>query len=469
MEEMRVCRFCGHIDAAHSTGRCPTCDTFFGFAVVPRPEAERLARRRRRARALRRHLPLFVALALCVGGTLWMMRALWDIGFAPPPPTTSISASVAPHTWAQVRRTPQNDGFIPDPAPWPRRLLWTYRTDKPLLASPAVLAPHVYLASGDGRLLALDQHRGYPVWEHHTGAASSSTPAVAGEMVIFATRPGRVIALDRHTGAQRWEVDLKSPILASPIVMHGTVYLGAADQRLYALDAATGQQRWTFVAKDWIVSAVAHADSRIVVPSRRNYLHVLSLDTGRQRFIYATGKGRHIGGGVAIQGDLAYFGTSGGRVWAIDWRATTYAWERLLLFGHSNLYLWGVLSTPPIQKGSVWSQQVGGDVVHTPAIAHHLLYVTTSRGKVVALDIATGGRRWTTDLGVAITVAPTVAGTTVLVGTEGGVVFGLEAHTGAIQWEFKTAAKVSGSPIVVGHTMYVASSDGTLSAATEME
>jgi outer membrane protein assembly factor BamB len=96
----------------------------------------------------------------------------------------------------------------------------------------------------------------------------------------------------------------------------------------------------------------------------------------------------------------------------------------MVLFWRSNLSLWGVLSTLPVQKGSVWSQHVSGDVIHTPAIAHQLVYVTTSRGKVVALDAATGTTRWSANLGVDITAAPTVAGATVLIGTKDGVVFG---------------------------------------------
>jgi outer membrane protein assembly factor BamB len=252
-------------------------------------------------------------------------------------------------------------------------------------------------------------------------------------------------------------------------VVHGTVYIGAADKKLYALDAATGRQRWAFVAKDWIVSPVAYADGRLIVATRYSRIHVVGADTGHERLVYDTGLGRHLGGGLAIQGDRAYFGSVRGRVWAIDWQATTYPSERMLLFWKSNLYLWGMLSNPPIQKGTLWSRQVRGDVVHTPAIAHDMVYVTTSRGRVMALDAVTGTTRWVADLRVDITADPTVAGASVLIGTESGVVFGLEAQTGAVLWEFKTPGKIGASPIVVGDTMYVGSSDGTLYAVTRAE
>jgi outer membrane protein assembly factor BamB len=469
VEEVRVCRSCGHIDPADSRGRCPTCGVFLELAIVPRMEAEQIARQHRRRVLRRRLVRLTVALAVVGGTTIWALGAYLDLGPSPPSATTSISASVGPDTWGQIGRTPDNSGFTPEAAPFPQQVAWTYRTSKPLLASPAVMDSHVYLTTGDGRTVALDRHTGQPIWEFHTGWLSSSTPAVAGDAVIFAIRPGRVVSLDRETGALRWDTNLKMPILASPMVVNGTVYIGSSDKHLYALDAATGQQRWAFATQDWIVSAVAYASERVIVASQDSRLHVVGAETGRQRLVYETGSGRHIGAAPAVHGDRVYFCSVGGRVWALDWQATTYPLERFVLFWQTHLYLWGMRSKSPVQKGTVWTRRVRGDVRQTPAIAHDMIYVTTSRGQVMALDTTTGVERWRVDVGVNITASPTVAGTVVLVGTETGVVFGLDAHTGERLWEFKTEGKITGSPIVAGETMYVVSHNGGLYAVTRSE
>lgn len=469
VEKVRVCRSCGHIDPADSRGRCPTCGVFFEFAIMPRPEAEQLARQRRRRVLRRRVLLLTVVLALVGGTTIWALGAYFDLGPRPPSATTSVSANIGPHTWAQIGRTPQNSSFTPDLAPFPHQVAWTYHTAKPLPASPAVVDQHVYLTTGDGRTVALDRQTGQPVWEFQSGWLSSSTPAVAGDAVIFAIRPGRVVSLNRQTGAPHWEKHINSPIVASPVVVNGTVYIGAADKKLYALDAASGQQRWAFATQDWIVSAVAYVGNRVIVASQDSHLHVVGAETGRRRLLYETGIGRHIGAAPAVQGDLVYFCSVGGRVWAIDWRATTYPLERGLLFWQTNFYLWGMRSQPPVQKGSVWSRRVGGDTRHTPAIAHQTVYVTTLQGQVVALEAATGTERWRTDLGIDISAAPTVAGTNVLIGTKSGMVFSLDAQSGEVLWDFKTEGMITGSPIVAGDTMYVASHDGTLYAVTRSE
>ena len=158
-----MCRSCGHIDTADRRGRCGNCGLFSELVIFPRPEAERLARQRRR-RVLRRRLRrLTVALALLGGATVWACGVFFDLGPSPPRAATRVSASLAPHTWAQARRTPQSSGFTPDAAPFPHQVTWTHHTSQPLHAAPAVVEEHVYLTTGDGRTIALDRHTGHPV------------------------------------------------------------------------------------------------------------------------------------------------------------------------------------------------------------------------------------------------------------------------------------------------------------------
>lgn len=473
MEDVWTCRLCGHIDPAEEKlSRCPSCGNYMGLVRLPRDEAERMAQRRQRRRLLRRVITLGAAVILVGGVTFWLLRFFLEWGPNPPRATTHISASLESNTWAQSRRTPQNTGFTPEFLPEPRHIRWTYRTSKALHASPAVLDNHVYLTTEDGRTLALDRETGDELWVYVSGSLSASAPAVAEELVIFSTRPGRVIALDRHRGELRWQTDLRHPIMAliSPLVVQGSVYIGAADGKLYALDAATGRQRWAFATKNWILSTAAYTatDDRVIVASKDMLVYVVGAKTGRQRLAYPTGWGLHGGAGVAIQGERAYFGSSGGRVSAMAWRNITYPWEKPLRLWRGRLYMWGVLKNAPEQKGRVWSAKVGGEVVHPPAIAHQSVYAVTVERGVASLEVDTGAIRWQTELDVDATAAPTVAGSTVLIGTETGVI-GLDAHSGQRLWAFPTHGKITGSPIVVGDTMYVASHDGVLYAMTSSE
>ncbi len=467
MENVWACRICGTIDPSdRQMSRCQSCGAFTSIVELPRSEAEQIARRRRNRALRRRWLTVVVIAGLVVGVTFWLLRFLYDIGPYPPKASTQVRAGLEPNTWTQARRTPQNTGFTPEPAPFPHRVLWTYRTSKALHASPAVAGDDVYLTTGDGRALALDRHTGAEKWVYVSGSLSASTPAIAGDWVIVAVRPGRVIALDRHTGKPRWQTDLRHPImaLASPLVVQGSVYIGAADGKLYALDVATGKRRWAFGAKDWILSTAAFTETgeRVIVTSKDTLVYVVGAKSGRRRLAYPTGWGLHGGSGVAVQGDRAYFGSSGGRVSAMAWQNLTYPWEKSLRLwrGHG-----GVLKQAPEQKGRVWSTRVGGEVVHPPAIAHQAIYAVTVERGVASLEAETGAIRWQATLDVDVTAAPTVAGDTVLIGTQTGVV-AFEAHAGTRLWAFHTPEQVTGSPIVAGGTLYVVSPDGVLYAVT---
>ncbi len=464
VEQVRVCRLCGHIDAVESTGRCPSCGAFSGLVTLPRGDAELISRRYRRRAMVKRLVGGAAVLILVGAAALWAAQVFWDRGLRPPKATTQASTSLAPNVWGQVRRTPQNTGYTSEPAPYPHRIQWTYTTSAPLSGTPSVADQHVYLITEDGRTVALDRPTGQLVWEYDNGGPSGSSPAVVGGDLIVATRPGVIAALHRKDGTPRWQTSLGHAVLASPIVINGTVYIGAADQNLYALDVATGQQRWSFTTESWVVSAVAHTGERVITTSQDNRIHIVGAETGRMRLIYETGPGRHVGTSAVVQGDLAYFGSFRGRVWAVDWRGTTYPLERWMLFWKTNFFFWGWRSKPPIQKGTVWSARIDGDVTQTLALAHDTVFAGTNTGQVGAFNAVTGAVQWKTDLGVRVTSAPTVAGDTVLIGTQAGAVVALDAQTGSQQWTFQTQGRITASPVVVGGVIYVASYDGTLYA-----
>jgi alkylation response protein AidB-like acyl-CoA dehydrogenase len=193
------------------------------------------------------------------------------------------------------------------------------------------------------------------------------------------------------------------------------------------------------------LTAAAHTGERVIIPSQDTLMYVIGTQTGRQCFVYPTGRGKHVGASAVIQGDRAYFGSSGGRVSAITWQLITYPFERKLMLWRVRLFLWGILKTAPEQRGRMWSTRVGGDVAHAVALAHDHLYAATVQGHVVALEPTAGEIRWTTDLWVEITAAPTVAGDTVMVGTADGAVVALQAQTGEKRWEFKTQGRIAGS------------------------
>jgi outer membrane protein assembly factor BamB len=434
--------------------------------AVASPGAERQPRSLNFPLWRNRYLLVFTAVIL--GFLVWRAVVMFDVGpllFSPDAPTTDLKAVSGPATWAHSRYDFGNTAASPDDAPVPGRVAWTFETSEPLTTSPAVVGDSVYLATDDGRTVCLDAATGVLVWEYESGFPSSATPVVTGDAVITVNRPGRVVALDRATGEIVWENHIKSPVTSSPVLADGSLYLGSADAKLYALDAANGEQRWSYATGAWITASPAYADGTVTAASQNSRISVVTARTGRRQLLYDAGGGRTIAGNPVVQGDSVYFASIDGQVWAIDRTARSWPLERTILFWKANLYIWGVISAP-VQKGTVWSRNIGGKVLLPVAATPDSVYSVTTKGKVVALDSMTGSERWRTEVGDDVTAPPVVAGRTLLAGTEDGLIVGLDRSTGEILWDFETGGEVTASLVVAGDAMYVASSDGVLYAIT---
>jgi outer membrane protein assembly factor BamB len=278
-------------------------------------------------------------------------------------------------------------------------------------------------------------------------------------------RSGLVTALDRDTGERVWEVDLESPIYASPVVGDGTVYIGSGASMLFAIDALTGEMRWASPTLDWVIAPAAYSGDTVIVASQGKMVDIFDTKNGRHRLKYDTGKVR-FGGAPAIQGDLAYFSSDGGLIWAIDRESQTFPLERFIFRVKLNLYVWQLISGRPIQLGGIWSKRIGGNINLPLAITEDAVFGVKGNGTVFSRELKTGKEIWSTGVDGNVGVAPTVAGQTLLIGDENGNVTGIDISSGKILWEFPIGVEITSSPIVAGDAIYVGAADGKLYAIT---
>jgi outer membrane protein assembly factor BamB len=118
-------------------------------------------------------------------------------------------------------------------------------------------AGRLYVASLDGKLYALDAATGQvlPGYPYSTEATDyvRAAPVQSGEMVVIATGNGRLVALNSVSGQMQWQWPTGgqtpvSGILTTPVASNGRVYILLTNGQVYALDAATGLQLpgWPF-------------------------------------------------------------------------------------------------------------------------------------------------------------------------------------------------------------------------------
>ena len=163
---------------------------------------------------------------------------------------------------------------------------WKFKTDAPIIGSPAISNGVVFVGSVDTFLYAIDQVTGQLKWKFETNGSIDSSPAVADGLVYFGTYEGLFYAVDEKTGTLKWKFAMEYErrfeakhlhgqfpktqtipddwdfYLSSPAVFNDRVYFGSGDKNVYALNAQTGDLVWKFATKD-----VVHA-SRRSLPTR---------------------------------------------------------------------------------------------------------------------------------------------------------------------------------------------------------
>lgn len=108
---------------------------------------------------------------------------------------------------------------------------------------------------------------------------------------------------------------------------------------------------------------------------------------------------------------------------------------------------------PPLDL--LWKFKTGGPLYASPVIAHGILYIGSTDGKLYALDAKAWGIKWVFDAGEAIRYSATVFGDRVYFSARNNKVYALAAKTGEKLWEFKSKNWMDAPPLVADNTVYV--------------
>lgn len=282
------------------------------------------------------------------------------------------------------------------------RELWSAAPGSFGLSSPAI-GPDgtVYVGAGNGRLLAFNGADGQRLWEFEIGGTPyNSCPAIGTDGTVYvASDPGTVRALEGATGAEIWDFHPSDPGLAIPAVgADGTVYVGY-DWKVYALDAATGQELWCYGSFPNTIQLPPQPSSSAIGTDGTVYIKLPGIATH------------------------ALDGSTGQERWT---------------------------STKALNL-EVCSPAVGVDGT---------VYVA-SFGRLFALDGTSGAQRWVSDPKTEFVSSPAIAADgTIYLGSWDHHLYALDEATGTVLWKFATGGPVHSSPTIgQDGTVYVGSND----------
>lgn len=99
----------------------------------------------------------------------------------------------------------------------------------------------------------------------------------------------------------------------------------------------------------------------------------------------------------------------------------------------------------PDQITLLWTFQTGDAVVSTPVIGSGRVAISSTDGKVYAIDLGDGVKIWEFDSGEDIEASPLLLNHTLYVGSLSGEFFALHAKTGQVRWKYKIDNSIYGS------------------------
>lgn len=458
-----ICPRC-HTGNSATAKRCGSCWSALEELAVITEEEETSAvagyaqRRRKRRRIIRSSVGA-VAVGLL---SIWMFNVI-EIRLPLPAPSSSITTESLPGEWAVHQRDLLHTGAVPGPAVSPSgEIQWEYQTGSSLLASPAVAGGMIFLPTGDGRLLALNEDTGEEVWTHQVIGPMNITPAVVDDLVIIGQRSGLMVALIRDTGAIQWAFQGKGAIMGSPIVLDGVVYLGTAGHMIYALDARTGELRWEREVDNWIVASPVVHQGILTVASQGGELYLIDVSNGTLRYQVDIISG--VDTSATVVGDTAYITTRAGTVLAFDYREKDMAFRKMYRRFWFQFWIWSMAGPPPPTAGVIWAKNLHDPLIADAAAADGRLFVSSISGAIYALDQETGEILWSSEELPRTYTSPIVSGDTVIQAASDGTFYGFDAATGEERWRFSLDATIATSPVLAGDTLYVPSAEGTLYA-----
>jgi outer membrane protein assembly factor BamB len=325
-----------------------------------------------------------------------------------------------------------------------RGVKWTFKTEGPVLSSPAISEGVIFFGSSDGKLYAVDQETGKEKWHFGTAQPISSSPAVADGLVYFTNYEAAVYAVDASTGKPKWRFAMEQErrfqakglhgtmpndqtipdpfdfLTSSPAVFNGRVYVGSGDGNVYAIDAHTGVLIWKFPTGDIVHASPTIANNVVYIGSWDSYFYAIDADSGQEKWRYKAGEDPVIHNQVGFQSSAAvvegivYVGCRDGHLYAFDAATGRKKWD------YSTSQSW-VNTTPAVRDGVVYAGTCDSHRFH-------------------AVDAKTGRLRYALDAKGCIVSSPALAADLAYFGTFNGVLHAIDLKSGKQSWEFRTDA-----------------------------
>jgi outer membrane protein assembly factor BamB/serine/threonine protein kinase len=458
-----ICRHCSTGNSAAAT-RCTNCwGSLTSQPTITIDEERRLISRywgtlkkRKRSHSIATLLMVTVFLG-------WWGFNLMEVRPPLPDPSSTISSNPGPEEWVTAQRDVFHTGQVHAPEFDPiGAVAWSFEIDGPIINSAAVAGDLVFIGANDLRIVALNSETGDLVWEYPLHVQPNSHPTIAQDILYWGLRDGTLLALKYRTGELVWTYKTGAAIYSAPTVVDGTLYVGSSDNKIYSIDALTGAERWSRTTGNWVVGSASVDKGVLVFGGQDRELYMYDANNGTLRHQVNLGSG--VDNSTIIVNDLTYVATRSGMAVAFDHTQKDTSFQKAYWRWWMQFWVWNIAPRPDPIPGLKWIRNLGAVVVGDMATNGEKLFASTTKGKLIAMDLGTGLTEWETDgLGLIYT-APIVSDQTIIQTSANGTVRGFDISTGEMKWEISVKGMVISSPVLAGGKLFIPTIEGTLFA-----
>ncbi|MBT4157793.1 MAG: PQQ-binding-like beta-propeller repeat protein [Planctomycetaceae bacterium] len=374
---------------------------------------------------------------------------------------SSAQDAAGPEAWPMFRGTPTGSGRSSVVLQLPLEEQWHRRFEGgAFTATPVINANTIYLGDLDGHFMALSLHDGKTLWRFDsTNSGFPSAAAVSTKpkypFVVVGDDLGVIRCMNSNSGKVVWTLSMEGEISGGPTILNvseiPTVLIGSQDATLICLRVTDGEILWKHEIADQIRCSPTVDDSkdskRVFLAGCDSTLHILNVVNGET--VAEIPLGGPTGTTPSIMGSDVFFGTEGGRFFAVNFLEEKIQWQT------------GADSQKPAYRSSATTI---GDLVFVG-----------SRGRAVeAFNRADGSLCWRHPMRSRVDASPVAVRVrdeksstdepteSIIVADTAGEIKMLQNHDGSECWEFSAGGGFSGSPAVVRDRVVLASDDGVI-------
>jgi PQQ-like domain len=321
--------------------------------------------------------------------------------------------------------------LAPPPTVFPAATRWTLPLPAAIEGPLASDGARVFVATSEGRLLAVDVASGATAWEREAGEGTLGADA---GLVVLRRPDGTVLALDPADGSTRWQAETAVTGSLAPVLDASSVYV--AGEGLAALKRRNGKPLWSAAAT--VVTPPLVAGDRLLVADDTGALRALDRASGATLWSYDAGTPLRAGPAVDDKGRIL-LGTTSRQIVSLGPK------------GHRR-----------------WRWKLGADVDSPPAVLGDRVLVASYEDVLYALKLGSGNMVWRAPLPSRPLSGPLLHGSAVLVACQENDLVAFDARDGKRLGGLKTPSEMRNAPILVGDRLVLGLRNPWAIAALEL-